>query len=151
MNDSILLCLEKNYAKWAPVYWSPVYEAFSIGHHPVKHLNAKFMKSGLTWVWNTLLTEFRTVTFVCRFGVKLYCLELLVCNLANFLSSMYVLLEVINTSCIKNEMCRACGPPFLVNVLLMFETLYLTLPILVHFLGLGALFNESFLPNVLVS
>ena len=77
------------------------------------------------------------------YGTTRYCLELLMCNLANFLSSMYVLLEVINTSCIKNEMFRACGPPFLVNVLQMCGTLYLTVPILVHFLGLGALFNES--------
>ena len=46
-------------------------------------------------------------------------------------------------------MCRACGPPFLVNVLLICGTLYLTIPILVHFLGLGALFNESVLPNFL--
>jgi len=42
-------------------------------------------------------TEFRTdvcVQIWC--GATRYCLELLMCNLANFLSSMYVLLEVIN-------------------------------------------------------
>jgi len=38
-----------------------------------------------------------------------------------------------NVSCVRST--------FLVNVLLMCVTLYLTVPILVQFLGLGALFN----------
>ena len=75
--------------------------------------------------------------------------ELLMCNLANFLSLMYVLLEVINTNCIKTKCVVRAVHLFserLVNVWnsLPDSTDFSTFPRFI-----GALFYESVLPNFL--
>jgi len=59
--------------------------------------------------------EQRRLRAALVWGYKIMFGLLLMCNLANFLSSMYVLLEFINTNCIKKRNVSCVWSTFLVN------------------------------------